>query len=553
MDVVTELRDPRVPSGQEEDDEFQRPRGVRFHDEQKYPVSREEREEHELLGHVQYRSWCRHCAAARGVGQQHRLLSADPMNATVPEIVLDYYFMGEESETAPHIVVKDRKSSAHFSTSLDSKTSQYAVAFVAGAIQELGYKRILMKSDNEPSIKRLKERVSECLPGVECVPKEAPVGDSRANGSAENAVKQVKGQFRTLKTSTEDRYRCKIDAKSCLLARIPRHCANLMTRFKQYSDGRTAIQRLTGRRWGRPVVVFGERILVKVTVSRWWKRLRSCLLSMSSGSLSSSLLTFQFALGMVLVDVFKVFSLDSIPPRLWSRSLTFQFLIMVSFEVFKVFTQDRVQQRVRSRSLTFQFFMVARISKILVSHRFLKKFLGKRFKGFLALFTGGKKVRRLVRTRGRNCSPSRAHPRRWLSRRVSSWTQLVCGCSFQAVGGNFWAQIQKFGGLGEGWDGALVMRQPTTTYGRISSCFPVLCARAIRTWNLVHYFHCPCFWQSLFRVSGCCCVYESWILREMTFLRGCNAWYNRGHMFCVSSLVALEECTHFLRGGRLVS
>ena len=55
---------------------------------------------------------------------------------------------------------------------------------------------------------------------------------------------------------------------------------------------------------------------------------------MSSGILSSSLLTFQFALGMVLVDVFKVFSLDSIPPRLWSRSQTFQFLILVSLEGF---------------------------------------------------------------------------------------------------------------------------------------------------------------------------------------------------------------------------
>ena len=49
------------------------------------------------------------------------------MDATVPEIVLDYYFMGEQSETAPHIVVKDRKSNAYFSTILDSKTSQYAV------------------------------------------------------------------------------------------------------------------------------------------------------------------------------------------------------------------------------------------------------------------------------------------------------------------------------------------------------------------------------------------------------------------------------------------
>ena len=131
----------RAAEGREEDDEFQRPRRVRFHDEQMYPISKEEREEHELLGHVQYRSWCRHCAAARGVGQQHRQLMEDPVDAAVPEIVLDYYFMGDESETAPHIVVKDRKSSAYFSTSLDSKSSQYAVAFVAGAIQELGLQK----------------------------------------------------------------------------------------------------------------------------------------------------------------------------------------------------------------------------------------------------------------------------------------------------------------------------------------------------------------------------------------------------------------------------
>ena len=56
--------------------------------------------------------------------------------------------------------------------------------------------------------------------------------------------------------------------------------------------------------------------------------------------------------------------------------------------------------------------------------------------------------------------------------------------------------------------------------------------------------------------SGCLGVaeeYDSWILREMTFLRGCNAWYNSGYMFCVSTLVALEEFTQFLRDGRLVS
>ena len=40
----------RAERNAEEDDEFQRPRSVRFHDEQMYPISKEEREEHELLG-----------------------------------------------------------------------------------------------------------------------------------------------------------------------------------------------------------------------------------------------------------------------------------------------------------------------------------------------------------------------------------------------------------------------------------------------------------------------------------------------------------------------
>ena len=34
--------------------------------------------------------------------------------------------------------------------------------------------------------------------------------------------------------------------------------------------------------------------------------------------------------------------------------------------------------------------------------------------------------------------------------------------------------------------------------------FLVLRARAVRTWNLVRCFRCPCFWQSLFQASGCC-------------------------------------------------
>ena len=73
-------------------------------------------------------------------------------------------------------------------------------------------------------------------------------------------------------------------------------------------------------------------------------------------------------------------------PRLWSRSPTPQFLVVVSVEVFQFFTQDKVQQQSQSKSLTFQFRTVAASSKILVSHRFHKKLLGKRFKCFFSTF-----------------------------------------------------------------------------------------------------------------------------------------------------------------------
>eukprot|EP00971_Amphidinium_carterae_P220004 4367367-Amphidinium_carterae.2 len=252
----------------DEDEEFQEPRRVQDVE----TVGRAEKEEHELLGHVQYRSWCQHCVSARGVGQPHRSVPEDPHDASVPEIVMDYYFLGEENETMPHIVMKDRKSDAYFSSCLDAKGSTYAVAYVTGALQWLGYKRVVIRSDGEPSILSLKRKVIENLPSVECVPKEAPTGDSRAQGAAENAVKQLKGMVRTLKTATEARYGRAIEASNCLLAWMPRHCADLLTRFRKYADGKTAVQRLTGRKWGRPSVVFGESIQLRVAASKPGRR-----------------------------------------------------------------------------------------------------------------------------------------------------------------------------------------------------------------------------------------------------------------------------------------
>ena len=84
-------------------------------------VTAAEREEHELQGHVVYRSWCRHCVASCGYGAPHRT-SDEGVKPDIPEIVMDYYFMGQDEEkVAPHIVIKDRRSGATAATALDAK------------------------------------------------------------------------------------------------------------------------------------------------------------------------------------------------------------------------------------------------------------------------------------------------------------------------------------------------------------------------------------------------------------------------------------------------
>ena len=69
-------------------------------------------EEHEATGHVQYRTWCKHCVAGRGIGQQHRTREEElRAQDGLPVIASDYTFMSqsgaEDGRAKPILVVKD--------------------------------------------------------------------------------------------------------------------------------------------------------------------------------------------------------------------------------------------------------------------------------------------------------------------------------------------------------------------------------------------------------------------------------------------------------------
>ena len=55
------------------------------------------RAEHELQGHIQYRSWCRDCVAAKNYCVPHRVLTdEETADQEIAEVAGDYFYMGEE-------------------------------------------------------------------------------------------------------------------------------------------------------------------------------------------------------------------------------------------------------------------------------------------------------------------------------------------------------------------------------------------------------------------------------------------------------------------------
>ena len=168
--------------------------------------SQEEVDRHELT-HLPFRSWCQHCVFGRAKNDPH-FASKGPESEGVSDIStvsLDYMYLDEkgnvreeivEGKGNPIIVVHDSTSKRIFSAALLQKgDNDYAVKKVVNWIHSLGYKRIILKGDQEPALVTLRERIKTLFKG-EIVPESSPVGESSSNGAIENSVQQVQGMFK---------------------------------------------------------------------------------------------------------------------------------------------------------------------------------------------------------------------------------------------------------------------------------------------------------------------------------------------------------------------
>ena len=230
------------------------------------------------LHHADYRDWCDHCRAGKGVSHQHRSSTNDNNEA---EFSVDYAFMAREGSVemerdmkevdkvgaTPILVGCDHRSKAVWAMATNMKgPTDSAVKWLTRKIDEAGRRgvKVVLKSDQEESIIALKKAVA-IMRQAPTVNIESPVRDSQANGNAERAVRTWAAQLRTMRHHMEFRMQSKIPIHCPLMTWLVSWAAEVICRYRVQANGRTSYENVTGHKGLQPIAIFGEKVMFRFT------------------------------------------------------------------------------------------------------------------------------------------------------------------------------------------------------------------------------------------------------------------------------------------------
>ena len=122
---------------------------------------------------------------------------------------------------------------------------------------------MILKSDQEPAIRAVMDGVARWRVGVQTLFEQSPVKSSSSNGVVERAIRTVEQQLRTMKSAWERRWGVVIPDAHRVLTWMTEYVAFVLNRFEVCKDGKTAYERLTGKKATVNGLEFGEGILFK--------------------------------------------------------------------------------------------------------------------------------------------------------------------------------------------------------------------------------------------------------------------------------------------------
>ena len=116
----------------------------------------------------------------------------------------------EQGKSIPTLVDRDHKTCYTLAFTCPGKStkeeefSEQIVIKCKNFVEQLGYKRVAMKSDQESAMRFFQQRVQK-LVNCEMVLTNSKRYESKSNGKIEKAIQEVEGHVRTLKLHTENR------------------------------------------------------------------------------------------------------------------------------------------------------------------------------------------------------------------------------------------------------------------------------------------------------------------------------------------------------------
>ena len=102
-------------------------------------------------------------------------------------------------------------------------------------LEEIGYSgsKVVLKSDQEPSMLSLKKAVAIARQGETC-PIESPVRESKSNGAMERTIRTWQGQLRTLRSSLEAKLGVRLPAEHVLTEWMCLWTAEVLSIYIEY-------------------------------------------------------------------------------------------------------------------------------------------------------------------------------------------------------------------------------------------------------------------------------------------------------------------------------
>ena len=213
-----------------------------------------ERQDHERT-HIPFRSWCRHCDAARASNPAHRgrrFATAVEEDKDMKQVSYDYCFMRDQpgSESAKILVSKDRASrmvSAHV-VPMKGAIVEWVVRQCVRDLERIGhYGQVTLRSDQELEIVDVLREIANLRGSRGTLLEHSPVADSQSNGLIERGIRSVEEMTRVLLSDLSSQVGSSISVHSPVFPWIVENAADLLNKCHVASDCKSAYERLKKR------------------------------------------------------------------------------------------------------------------------------------------------------------------------------------------------------------------------------------------------------------------------------------------------------------------